>query len=58
MNSKPGANVIKLFKSVITKDRNKLKCLSLTSFFSLAYCLWVRPRAYPEEEHLRGTSPG
>ncbi len=32
----------------------KLKCLSLPSFSSLVYCLYVRLGAYPRVERLKG----
>ncbi len=46
-----GANVIKLF----TTFHNKLERLSLASLFSLVYCLWVPPGAYPRVERLKGS---
>ncbi len=33
-----------------------LECLPLASFSSLAYCLWLRPGAYPGMEHLKGAT--
>ncbi len=33
--------------------RNKLECLCLAGLFSL---LWVKPRAYPSVERLKGAS--
>jgi hypothetical protein len=36
--------------------RNKLECLSLAGLSKLAYCLQVRPGAYPRLEHLKGTA--
>jgi hypothetical protein len=51
----PGPNIIKLFTSVIYGFRTKLECLSLASFSSLVYCLWVRPVTYlVVQEHHAG----
>ncbi len=49
-----------LFKNflqpLVTYFHNKPEYLSLASFSSLVWWLWVRPGAYPRMEHLKGTS--
>ncbi len=53
-----GVDVLKLFFSVIYEFRHKLECLSIASLYSLVYCLWARPGAYPIVKHLNGSSIG
>ncbi len=48
--------MIKLFCPPFADFRNKLERLSLASISSLVKRLWVRPRAYPRVEHLKGTN--
>ena len=56
--SYPMACIIKLFTAVIYEFFYKLECLSLARLLSLIQYLWVRTRAYPRVEHLKGSSLG
>jgi hypothetical protein len=51
-------HVIKLFVNVTSKWENKVGCLSQASLFSLVFCLWVRPGAYPIVQHPKGLHSG
>ncbi len=43
MKLNTGANVMKLFSSLVSVQLNKLECLPLPRLYSLVYCAFVRP---------------
>ncbi len=52
-----GHNVLKLFTGVIY-EYNKLESLHLQGLSDQAYCLRIRPGAYPRIKHPKGATPG